>query len=86
MENNHIVILSFPDILVYAKEHNIFLKFKKSLKYLALDIRHSSLRTELFNPKHKGFYSFRVDKKYRGMFFFNKKGEIEVFSLTNHYK
>jgi Txe/YoeB family toxin of Txe-Axe toxin-antitoxin module len=86
MANNYLVILSFSDILVYAKDHNIFFKFKKALKYLAIDIRHPSLNTELLNPKHRGIYSFRVDKKYRGMFFFNKKGEIEVFALTNHYK
>ena len=86
MVNNRSVILSSSDILVYAKDHNILFKFKKALQYLALDIRHSSLKTELLNPKHDGVYSFRVDKKYRGMFFFNKKGEIEVFSVTNHYR
>ena len=57
MANNYPVILSFSDILVYAKEHNILSKLKKALKYLALDIRHSSLKTELLNPKHKGIYS-----------------------------
>ena len=86
MANNYPVVLSFSEILVYAKDHNILSKFKKAFKYLALDIRHSSLKTELLNPKHKGIYSFRVDKKYRGMFFFNKKWEIEVFSVTNHYR
>jgi Txe/YoeB family toxin of Txe-Axe toxin-antitoxin module len=86
MVNNHKVVLSFPDIFIYAKDHNLLPKFKKALKYLAVDIRHSSLKTELLNPKHDGVYSFRVDKKYRGMFFFNKKGEIEIFALNNHYK
>ncbi|MFZ1019475.1 MAG: hypothetical protein WAN61_00585 [Minisyncoccia bacterium] len=86
MENSHPVVLSFSDILIYAKDHNILSKLKKALEYLAMDIRHPSLKTELLNPKHDGIYSFRVDKKYRGLFFFNKKGEIEVFALTNHYR
>lgn len=31
---------------------------------------HSSLRTEKLSPKHKGLWSFRVDKKYRVLFRF----------------
>jgi len=49
------------------------------------NIGHPSLNTELLNPKSRGIYSFRIDKKYRALFFISD-GEAEVFQITNHYK
>lgn len=85
MANKHSVTFS-PETLIYAREHSILAKFNKAKKYLGSDIRHKSLNTELLEPKQDGIYSFRIDKKYRGLFFFNKRGEIEIFALTNHYR
>jgi len=50
------------------------------------NIRHPSLHTELLEPHWRGIYSFRVDKKYRALFFIIKEGMAEVFAITNHYK
>ncbi|PIY59759.1 hypothetical protein COY96_00115 [Candidatus Wolfebacteria bacterium CG_4_10_14_0_8_um_filter_37_11] len=49
------------------------------------DIRHSSLRVELLEPRWRGIYSFRIDNKYRVLFFI-VDGIAEVFKITNHYK
>ena len=86
MASDYSVIFSSLTLLVYVKEHNIFSKFQKAVRHLKADIRYPSLQVELMEPKQDGIYSFRVDKKYRGLFFFNKNGEIEVFAITNHYK
>jgi len=37
-------------------------------------------------PKHLRFFSFRVDKKYRALFFFHSNDVVEVIEVNNHYK
>jgi hypothetical protein len=43
------------DILIYLHKHGLIRA-------------HSSLNTELLEPKHRLIYSFRIDKKYRALF------------------
>jgi len=38
------------------------------------DYRHSSLNTELLEPKHLRIHSFRIDIQYRAIFIINKDG------------
>jgi Txe/YoeB family toxin of Txe-Axe toxin-antitoxin module len=40
---------------------------------------------ELFEPGWGGIYSFRLDKKYRALFFITE-GKVELFQITKHYK
>ena len=74
-----------PDVLLYLKEHNLLAKWKKAQKFFEMDIRHASLHTELLEPRWRGIYSFRLDPKYRALFFIDQR-RAEVFRITNHYK
>lgn len=60
-------------------------KFAKALKLFVLNHRHPSLHTELLEPRHRGIYSFRIDRKFRALFFLTANG-AEIFKITNHYK
>lgn len=73
------------DVLLYLKEHNLLAKWKKAQRFFETDVRHSSLHTELLEPRWRGIYSFRIDQKYRALFFIDQ-GMAEVFQVTNHYK
>ena len=74
------------DIAAYARKRRLFKKWEKARRLLENDIRHPSLETELLEPHWRGIYSFRIDKKYRALFFIDKDGNVEIFKITNHYK
>jgi plasmid maintenance system killer protein len=74
------------DILDYLIKHNILKKWEKSEGLFNKNIKYPSLNIELLEPKWKGVYSFRLDKKYRALYFINKQGEAEIICVTNHYK
>ena len=61
-------------------------KWQKARLLFEQNIRHVSLKTELLQPHWRGIYSFRIDQKYRALFFIQKDGSAEVFAITNHYK
>lgn len=73
------------DLLEYLSTHKLVKKFDKAKRFFENDIRHPSLNTELLEPAWRGIYSFRIDKKYRVLFFI-EANEAEVIALTNHYK
>ena len=50
------------------------------------NLRHPSLHVELLEPRWRGIYSFRLDRKFRALFFITLDGEAEVFQITNHYR
>ena len=56
------------DILEYLKERSLAKKWEKKRHLFEKDIRHPSLHTELLEPRWRGIYSFRLDKKYRVLF------------------
>jgi plasmid maintenance system killer protein len=74
------------DLLEYIEVHHLQKKVEKALRLFEIDIRHPSLLTELLEPHWRGIYSFRLDNKYRALFFLTANGEAEVFRITNHYK
>lgn len=41
---------------------------------------------QLFEPKHRLLYSFRLDRKYRALFAYVESETIEIITFTNHYK
>ena len=57
----------------------------KAVKLFECDHRYPSLHAELLEPKHHGIHSFRINQKYRALFFV-KDGRAEVFQITNHYR
>jgi len=73
------------DIEDFIRENKLEKKWSKAKQLFLKDIKYPSLRTELMEPKWHGIYSFRLDKKYRALFFI-VKGEVEVFKITKHYK
>lgn len=73
------------DLADYLATHNLTAKYQKTSKLLQQNIKHPSLNTELLEPKKHGIYSFRIDLKYRALFFIDGS-EIEVFKVTNHYR
>lgn len=73
-----------PDLLGFLKQHNLEKKWDKILTLFENNIRHPSLRAELLEPRWRGIYSFRLDKKYRALFFIDRNGRAEVFQITNH--
>jgi plasmid maintenance system killer protein len=57
------------DLTEYLNSHNLLKKFQKASTLFEENMRHPSLNTELLEPHHYGIYSFRIDKKYRALFF-----------------
>lgn len=70
----------------FISKQNLAVKWSKVKKLFENNIRHPSLDVELLEPKWRGFYSFRLDKKYRALFFIDDNNQAEVFKITNHYK
>lgn len=73
------------DLKEFLADHNLVVKWEKVARLFGQNIRHPSLHTELLEPRWRGIYSFRLDKKYRALFFI-VGGKAEVFQITNHYK
>ena len=70
----------------YLKDHNLIVKFEKQYQQFLKNPRHPSLNLEILEPKNRGIYSFRLDRKYRVIFIFNNNQEIEILTITNRYK
>ncbi len=75
-----------PEIEKYLKKKGLFGKFEKQKKLFESNIFHPSLNTEVLEPKHLRFWSFRIDKNYRVIFIFRNKETIEIIDANNHYK
>ncbi len=73
------------DIKEYLVVHKLEKKWDKASRLFESSIRHPSLEVELLEPHWRGIYSFRIDKKYRALFFIENDA-TEVFKITNHYK
>jgi len=75
------------EISDYLKKRGLAKKFEKQLKILEINPRHPSLNVELLEPKKRGIYSFRVDRKYRALFIYRDDVEsIEILLATDHYR
>ena len=74
------------DIRAYLKNHALRKKWEKATNLFERDMRHPSLHTELLEPHWHGIYSFRLDRRYRALFFIDADGAAEVFKITDHYK
>ncbi len=74
------------DINKYLKNHQLDKKFQKAQELFEQDIHHPSLNVEILEPKHLKVYSFRLDKKFRAIFVITAENEVEILTVTNHYK
>ncbi len=80
------IMLLRQDLLDYLSEHKLGTKWIKIVKLFESNIQHPSLSVELLEPEWHGIYSFRIDRRYRALFFFIRENAVEVFQITNHYK
>lgn len=74
------------DLIAYLKIHQLEKKWEKALFFFTKNPRYPSLHTELLVPKENLIYSFRIDQKYRALFFIHKNNSVEVIAFTNHYR
>lgn len=65
-------------LIKFLQIHNLNKKWKKVKKLFENNSQHPSLKTELLEPRWRGIYSFRIDKKYRALFFISHN-TAEVF-------
>jgi len=70
----------------YLSDHKLVRKFEKQYQQLLKNPRHPSLNLEILEPKNRGIHSFRLDKKYRVICIFDINQEVEILTITNHYK
>ena len=73
------------DLQKYLKKHQLEKKYQKAKRLFEENPFHPSLNTEILEPKHLKIYSFRIDKKYRAIFIYTNN-EVEIITITNHYK
>ena len=73
------------ELIDYLKQHRLEKKFAKATRLFEQDISHPSLNVEVLELKHLKVYSFRIDLKYRALFIVIN-GEVEIISITNHYR
>lgn len=74
------------DLEERLQRNNLLTKWKKVARLFEENLRHPSLHVELLEPKWRGIYSFRLDRKFRALFFITPDGDAEVFQITNHYR
>lgn len=74
-------------VLKYIQKRGLTSKFQKQIQLLSTDFRHPSLHAERLEPKALGLYSFRVDQKFRGIFFFvPEENAIKIVDVNDHYE
>lgn len=81
-----IVLQLREDLITYLKTHQLEKKWQKALSLFLQNPRHPSLHTELLVPKENLIYSFRIDRKYRALFYVHADYSIEIIAFTNHYQ
>lgn len=73
------------DLIKFLRRNHLTKKWEKAKYLFERDTRHPFLRVELLEPRWRGIYSFRLDKKYRALFFITNE-KAEVFQITKHYR
>ena len=73
------------DLKEFIQKHHLAKKWNKAKLLFEKNIRHPSLQVELLEPRWRGIYSFRLNRKYRALFFISE-GKVEIFKITKHYK
>lgn len=81
------ILPTSPRLISYLRKRGILKKYEKQLRFLGENPRYPGLNVELLEPRKRGIYSFRIDKKYRALFIFRDDLDaIEVISITSHYR
>jgi len=70
----------------YLRMRNLLRKYDKQARLFSENPSHPGLNTELLEPTHLRFWSFRIDRKYRAIFYFVSPHFIEIIDINNHYR
>ena len=70
----------------FLQKHGLLKKWHKVKILLEGNLPHPSLNFEKIILKSNVIYSFRLDKKYRGICLLKNEGVIEIIAFTNHHK
>jgi plasmid maintenance system killer protein len=73
-------------LIKYLKKHDLQEIFAKQMDLFEENSFHPSLHTEVLEPKHSRIYSFRVTKRYRAIFIYTGKQQIEIIDINDHYQ
>jgi Txe/YoeB family toxin of Txe-Axe toxin-antitoxin module len=80
------IILPLDSELVgYLQKRKLLKKFEKQKILFEQNPFYPGLNTELLEPRGLKLWSFRVDRKYRAVFFFLNASTVEVVDVNNHY-
>ena len=74
------------DLTNYLVKRALLKRFNKQKKLFEKNPFHSSLNTEILEPKHLRIYSFRITRNWRAIFIYRGESEIEIVDINNHYK
>jgi len=75
-----------PKLKSKVIKHNLTKKYAKAISLLAANPQHPGLNVELLEPKNLGYYSFRLDHKYRGIYIIHSDNiTIQIVGITVHY-
>lgn len=80
------IIAINPEIEDYLKKRGLEKKFEKQKRFFEENPFHSSLRTELLEPRKMRIWSFRVNHRYRAIFIFRERDIVEIIDVNDHYK
>jgi len=80
------ILALHPELREYLRRRRLTRKFIKQKRLFEKDVFHSSLRTELLEPKRMCIWSFRLDRKYRAIFIFKTKNAVEIIDINDHYQ
>ncbi|MFH1413129.1 MAG: hypothetical protein ABIG10_03855 [bacterium] len=81
----YIILPIRHDLANYLIKHGLVKKWQKVKQFLANDLSHPSLNFKKIILQGTIFYSFRLDKKYRGICVLTNN-RIEIIMFTKHYQ
>lgn len=73
-----------PHLRKYLIRFGLLKKWEKTKEMLEKDLSYPSLCFKKIVLEHTDFYSFRLDKQYRGICYY-QNNKIHVVMFTNHY-
>ena len=73
-------------LIKYLSKHDLREVFAKQMDLFERNPSHPSLHTEILEPRHLRIYSLRVTRKYRAIFIYTGKQQIEIIDINDHYQ
>lgn len=74
------------DLAGYLIKRALLKRFNKQKKLFESNPFHTSLNTEILEPKNLRVYSFRITRNWRAVFVYIGQDTIEIVDINNHYK